>query len=245
MCVLHRGSPCLTWPALRSTSCWGNWASSRRPNLRTRCQRSSASLLPKTARLKTSRRTNPPLPLLPQRTPPQSPKQKSSTLTYNPSRGEQSRNLTLPHSCSTTGWLLRLITKMLVFSKWGQQIMDQPLSKDTILASAEGLLKVWICTYHSCRLLIFAAIITQRAALWVQKLEYVCSILSFGPSCVGCLQDSHLTWVFIVSNCFLPTVKLNEASGWKLSDWSEVDATCSGGLDWHTRGFKCKCFKRK
>lgn len=47
--------------------------------------------------------------------------------------------------------------------------------------------------------LIFAAIITQQAALWVQKLEYVCSILSFGPSCVGCLQDSHLTWVFLVS----------------------------------------------
>lgn len=86
---LHSGSPCPTWPAPRSTSCWGNLASTKRLNQRTRCRRSFASLLPKTARLKMSRRTNPPLPLLPQRTPPQNQMQKSSTLTYNPSRVEK------------------------------------------------------------------------------------------------------------------------------------------------------------
>lgn len=126
--------------------------------------------------------------------------------------------------------------------------MDQPLGKDKILASAKGSLKglltVWICTYCSCCLcFLISAAITQQATLWVlfysthEDWKCVRCFFYFGPSCVSCLQDPRLSLEFsCVSDCFLPTVKLNEASGWnRLTGLRSMLRVLVGWTDAHRR----------
>lgn len=136
-----------------------------------RCQRSSASLLPKTARLKTSHKTNPPLPLL--RTPPQSPQQRSNILTYNQSRGEPSWNLSVPH-CPTGA--PQSADYWLSLFKIRPADHDQPMSKDEISASAEGILQAQCQFAHIILAVCFyfvTVIVTHPAALWVCLFYFV------------------------------------------------------------------------
>lgn len=89
-------------------------------------------------------------------------------------------------------------------------------------ASAEGLLKVWLCTYHSCYLTF---IFYSNNNLRVHSVSAKTKKKTTKPSGMKCCLFYFVSWFIVclwfsaavkcscVSYCFLPIVKLNEAQG--------------------------------
>lgn len=73
---------------------------------------------------------------------------------------------------------------------------------------------------------ILLAVCSDNNPTWIRIVFVIFSFFVHHVSSVFRIFMSSL-----VSVCFLPTVKLNEASGAKSSDLPEVDATSSGGFD--------------
>lgn len=219
--VTLRGSPCQTWPAPRSTSCWANWASTRRPRPTRRCQKSSASLPPKTARSKTR-----PPPPPPQRPPPQSPGRRPSTLTSKPSAAGVQRERNRKRTAHFTHTAPRLLHDRLASWPRGSRTAASRSWISVYVrieteASAEGLLKVWLCTYHSCYLtFIFYSnnnLRVHSVSVKTKKKKkpsgMKCCLFYFVSWFIVCLWFSAAVKCSCVSYCFLPIVKLNEAQG--------------------------------
>lgn len=196
MYFLNRGLPCLTWPAQRSTSYLRNWASTRRLNLRRRCQRSTASLLPKTARSKTIQHTSPPLPLLPLRTPPQIPTLKSSTLTYNLSE-DKSRNLTVT-LCSIA------VPRPAGNCRNACNFTAEPADHGSVFGEGQNhSISKRPFKVHSLNLHIFFLLLVLFFSAHIPVGWFVCAFLRlevcvrFVTSRVSCFEDSCLTWALV------------------------------------------------
>lgn len=113
-------------------------------------------------------------------------------------------------------------------------------------ASAEGLLKVWLCTYHSCDLtFIFYSNNNLRvhsvSAKTKWKKQKKKKTLWNEMSLPLCLLVHHVSvvlcccWMLLCVQ-LLPAYCENEWSPrLKGSDWPWADAPCSGGLELHTQ----------